>query len=331
MAQHHADELRRVVRGKAVLLAGGDGARHRLGEGGYAGQRQVAVVLQVGQQLVRVERGIAVEGGRVELDLADHAGAGFVGTAQIVHRSEVVELAFDAVGADGVGHLTGRMLVGLGQVGKHSAKQRHIHGLAAVQQLAGLFFHRIRRVGLGLFLRLLGLVVASRRACQVVPVAVDQGRKGCNLAGAQKQQVLGFPVVAELQPGCAQGQFDARACLGFVAVAKGVQLLQQHLQQLLGANAAVGIGDFTGTGRLQTDGALEALAANSRPPVAAEQRVLGCAGVVAVQVGRGEVLDQVVFDEQAHGVLLGVNQAAVPVTAVVVGGLVSARAGSATR
>src|SRR5690606_24360653 len=96
---------------------------------------------------------------------------------------------------------------------------------------------------------------------------------------------------------------------GLLRIAPGQPFEQQGLE-LLGADAAVCLRQQLVLARGEADGPLEALAADACTARTTEDRVLGRAGVVAVEIGWGEVLDQVEFEERAHGIslpLLGVS------------------------
>src|SRR5690606_21419185 len=119
----------RVV-AEGVDLAGGhgldesaherlDGAAQRLGDGLVLAQP----FAEVPAQQVDVEGGVAVEGGGVELDRADHARAGLVSRVAVVDGGVVVELVLHRMHADGVGDLGGGVDVDVGSVGDHAAEQ----------------------------------------------------------------------------------------------------------------------------------------------------------------------------------------------------------------
>ncbi|MCY1364528.1 hypothetical protein D9M69_513330 [compost metagenome] len=130
---------------------------------------------------------------------------------------------------------------------------------------------------------------------------LDQPSETGDLAFAEKQQVFGLAVVLELKAGSRQCRLDLALRFGRVTVG---QALQQQLLELLGTYAAMLGGDEVVLLGRQADRTLEALAAHPCPAMATENGVLGSTGVVAVEVGRGEVLDQVEFDEQTHDIPL---------------------------
>ena len=295
VAQADTDEGRQVVRREGVLLARRDRPDHGLGERFQRRQHQLAVVLQVAEQLAQVDHCVAIQRGGIELHLADHAGAAFVRATAIVDGGEVIELALDTMGTDRMGHLAGRVLIDFGQIGEHPPEQRHVNGLATVEQGPGLLDHFRRHVRLGF---LLALFLASRRgAAQFIPALLDQRGETGNLRFAEKQQVFGLAIVLELEPRGRQRRLDLALGLGGIASGKP---LQQQCLELLGAHAAMFGRDQLLLVGSQADRALEALAADASPTVTAKDGILGRSGIVTVEVGRSEVLDQMELDEQIH-------------------------------
>src|SRR5690606_11831855 len=145
------------------------------------------------------------------------------------------------------------------------------------------------------------LLATGRSDGQLIPVLLDEAGETGDFGLAKKQQVFGLAIILELEPGRRQRSFDL--AFGFQRIASG-QTLQQQRLELLGAYAAMLRGDQLMLPGGQTNGALEALAADPRPAMAAEQGILGGTGVVAVEVGWRKVLDQMKFDEQTHDVPL---------------------------
>src|SRR5690606_37614002 len=105
--------------GEGVLFAGGHAGHegpHERFHRAAGGQRVAQVVLQP----VHVHGGVPVQGGGVELDGADHAGAGFfLVLIAVVHGGVVDVLVLHRVDADGVRDLGGGVDVEVGDVGDH--------------------------------------------------------------------------------------------------------------------------------------------------------------------------------------------------------------------
>ena len=93
-------------------------------------------VAEVVPQPVDVDGRVPVQGGGVELDRSDHAGAAsrrrrFLA---VVDGGEVVELVVDGMDTDRVGDLGGGVDVDVGHVGDHAAEQGDVHRVVAVGQ-----------------------------------------------------------------------------------------------------------------------------------------------------------------------------------------------------
>src|SRR5690606_32183388 len=120
-----------------VDLAGGEGGDEGLHEGLHGAAHRLGarfVVAQAlaegGGELVHAEGGVPVEGGGVEVDGADHSGAGLVVGVLVVDGRVVVGLVVDAVDAEGVGDLHGGVDVDVGDVGDHAAEESDVDGVA---------------------------------------------------------------------------------------------------------------------------------------------------------------------------------------------------------
>ena len=80
--------------------------------------------------------------------------------------------------------------------------------------------------------------------------------------------------------------------------------LLQVLRKPRGANPQIptGLFDTSAKGRMKPDASFLTLAGDSAAFVATENDILGCSGVVAVEIGCGEGLDH--MQVQKHGSLL---------------------------
>ena len=87
-----------------------------------------AIVTEILHQLIHVDVGVAVKAGRIELDGAHHAGAGFFSFLQVIDGRVEVELHLDFVGRDCVRDLTRRVDVHRPflDFGNHPPKERDI-------------------------------------------------------------------------------------------------------------------------------------------------------------------------------------------------------------
>ncbi len=92
--------------GHAVLLARRDGS-HRGAQESFQGLAgHFLVTVQVGDKLLPVEAGVAIEARTVIRSRADHPGAYLVAVVEyVIHRGEVVHLHADAMSRDGMSHL----------------------------------------------------------------------------------------------------------------------------------------------------------------------------------------------------------------------------------
>ncbi len=118
---------------KGVLLAGGFGHHEAFQKGSQSLGRQFLVILEIFHELFPIHHGVAVETGRIELHRSHHVGTGGVLGLEVIHSGVEVEFPLDGMGRNGVGNLAGGVLVLLGHIGQHAPEERHIHGLAAVE------------------------------------------------------------------------------------------------------------------------------------------------------------------------------------------------------
>ena len=135
----------------------------------------------------------------------------------------------------------------------------------------------------------------------LLPVFVDSLRQCRNFLAAEEQQVLGFATFRCLELDVGQRDFGFRQRLRSVALA--CQGIDDGLVNALGAHR-----QFIRVEHAFAHFFIEklpyrslvALARYPRPACTTEESILGRAGVVAVQVGRREVLQDVNFDQGFH-------------------------------
>jgi len=159
--------------------------------------------------------------------------------------------------------------------------------LAAIERLRKFCGQLLGGVVLGI---LLALLLRGRR--ERIPLFVTKRGDGGHFALTEEEQVLGLLVLCELDIEQRKARFG-HGRGGFAIAARRNEPLGHLIHEPLAARSAVLSRHQRASVELAADRALDALAGDAGAPVAAEFTALRAAGVIAVEVGRGEVLDDV--------------------------------------
>src|SRR5690606_27489920 len=252
-------------------------------------------------QQIDVEGSVAVEGGGVEFDGADHARASFTVGVAVVDSGVVVEFVLYRVHADRVGDLGGGVDVDVSAVGDHASEQGDVDGVAGGGRLFSPLF----------------VVFVLEKRLDVGAAFESEFSQAVELAVAEEHQVGGFGGRSGFAfllccVGFALGHFDLATgggLNGFRGQGPGVLLVDgivvaadpfgQHFSDPLGAHTEVFRGEQGVEGH--AGGAFPRLAGHAGAAHPAVVGGLGGAGVVPVEVaGRDGLQDVQVENGAVH-------------------------------